>query len=124
MLVGYSATLRRAHQDGYNAEDSCLNARVAAQYEFAATQFTQNGEFIDHWSASKQYDIGSILHHTSENFADPLKFGNHRGDPGYYLLLKKDGDGKHIIVKPESFRQFDITDLDADAVRAMYPWNS
>jgi hypothetical protein len=39
-------------------------------------------------------------------------------------LLKKDGDGKHIIEEPEPFPEFDMTDLDAEAIRAMYPWNS
>jgi hypothetical protein len=121
MLVGYDDALKRASEKGHGADELCNSARCAAEFGFAATQFTTNGVLVDPSTSSKQYDVDSIMHYTSENFADPQKYGNHRGDPSYYPLVKKNSDKKLIIDEPHPFPDFDVTDLDAEGVKAMYP---
>jgi hypothetical protein len=61
------------------------------------------------------------MHYTSENFADPEKYKGHRGDPDYYPLVKKDGNGKKMIEEPEPFPDFDVTELDVEGMKSMYP---
>jgi len=120
MIVGYDAVLKRALADGLKEDDICLNARIATEYGFAANQFVQNGELVDHGTGSKDYDINSIMHYTSENFAEPLKFMLHHGDPEWYPLVSKAGGGEQVIMEPAPFPDFDITDTDAQAIKAMY----
>jgi hypothetical protein len=122
MIVGYDAVLKRALADGLKEDDIRLNARIATEYGFAVNQFVQNGELVDHGTGSKDYDINSIMHYTSKNFAGPLKYMLHRGDPDWYPLVSKAGGGKQIITEPAPFLDFDITDTDAQGIKAMYPW--
>jgi hypothetical protein len=118
MIVGYDAVLKRVLADGPEEEDICLNARIATKYGFAEFRFVQNGELVNHGTGSKDSDIDSIMHYTSENYAEPLKYMWHMGDPDWYLLVSKAGGGKQIIPEPP---HFDVTDLDAKAIKAMYP---
>jgi hypothetical protein len=121
MLMKYDEAFHRASEKGHGADELCNSARCAAELGFAATQFTTNSALVDPPTSSKQYDIESIMHYTSENFADPHKYGDHRGDPSYYPLVKKDGGNKLIIDEPHPFPDFDVTDLDAEGIKAMYP---
>lgn len=122
MLIGYDAALIRAIKDGHTPLELCNKAIVANKYGFAASQFTKDGDLIDGATASKDYDIRSIMHYTSRNFADPEKFKDHPNDPEYLPLTKKENGGpKEIIPEPEPFPDVDVTDLDAQAIKAMYP---
>jgi hypothetical protein len=119
MLVGYDDALKRASEKGHGADELCNSAQCAAEFGFAATQFTTNGALVDPSTGSKQYDVDSIMYYISENFADPQKYGNHWGDPWYNPLVKKDNDKKLVIDEPHPFLDFDVTYLDAEGVKAM-----
>jgi hypothetical protein len=121
MLINHDDALRRASEKGHSEDELCNSARCATEFSFAAYQYTKNGELVDPSTGSKEYDIDSIMHYTSENFADPEKYKDHRGDPDYYPLVKKDGSGKKMIEEPKPFPDFDVTDLDVEGVKAMYP---
>lgn len=122
MLINHDDALHRASGKGHSEDELCNSARCAAEFSFAAYQFTKNGELVDPSTGSKESDIDSIMPYISENFADPEKFKDHRGDGDYCPLVKQDGGGKKVIAEPEPFPDFGITDLDVKGVKAMYPW--
>jgi hypothetical protein len=74
--------LNRAAEKGHSKDELCNSARCAAEFSFTAYQFTKNGELVDPSTGSKDYDVESIMHYTSENFADREKFKDHRGRCG------------------------------------------
>jgi hypothetical protein len=120
-FVSYDDALKRASEKGYGADELCKSRRCAAELGFAATQFTIDGAILDPATGSKQSDIDSIMHYISGNFADPQKFGNHRGDPSYYLLVKMDSDHKLNFDVSHPYPDFYVTDINAEGLNAMYP---
>jgi hypothetical protein len=114
--------LNRAAEKGHSEDQLCNSARCAAEFSFTAYQFTKNGELVDPSTGSKDYDVESIMHYTSENFADRKKFKDHRGDADYYPLVKE-GGRKTIIKEPEPFRDFVVSDFDVQGIKAMNPWS-
>lgn len=122
MLDGYAKALYRALQDGFTEGDLCNTALIASKYDFAATQFVQNGDLIQGAQFSKEYDIHSIMHYTSQNFANVELMREHPNDPQYLPLTKREKDGpKEIIPEPEPFPDVDVTSLDVQAIKALYP---
>lgn len=125
MVKGYGEAKDKATKDGHSIKDLCEKADIANKYGFAAWQFTKNGVGIDGATHSKEYDIHSIMHYTSENSGDPDKFEKHRGNAEYYPLSAWDprtGNTKaRIIEEPEAFPYYKITDLDKEAIKLLYP---
>ena len=122
MLIGYPAALYRALQDGFTESDLCNVAIVANLHDFCSREFTQNGNLVDGASGSEDYDMDSIMHYTSMNFANPELYKNHPSDARFLPLERKDKDGSlHIIEEPKPFPDYDVTDLDAQGIKAMYP---
>ncbi|KAH7398654.1 hypothetical protein DE146DRAFT_755650 [Phaeosphaeria sp. MPI-PUGE-AT-0046c] len=121
MLFGYNDALLRAIKDGHLPLELCSKAKIANLYGFAASQFTKDGNLIEGATSSKEYDIHSIMHYTSINFADPAKVRKHPGDPEYLPLTKKENGGpKEIIPEPEPFPDVDVTELDVSAIKAIW----
>lgn len=122
MLDGYARALYLALQDGFSKGDLCNTAFIASKCGFAATQFVQNGDLVNGAQYSTEYDIHSIMHYTSRNFANPEFLKDHPDDPQYMPLTKREKDGpKEIIPEPKPFPDVDVTALDVQAIKAMYP---
>ncbi|KAH7072075.1 hypothetical protein BKA63DRAFT_492723 [Paraphoma chrysanthemicola] len=117
-LVGYDAALAAAQRDGYSQNDLCNTHAVAERYGFVATEYMSENE--PGTSMSAIYDTSSIMHYWSKVFANPDLIDHDPYNPDAYpLAILLDGS-KYLI--PEPMPQFAVSDLDAVALRKMYPW--
>jgi hypothetical protein len=73
-------------------------------------------------SINSTYDYSSIMHYYSRVFADGELIHDDLNNPDFYPLVVLWRGYKYIITSPVP--QFEISDLDADAIRRIYPWKS
>jgi hypothetical protein len=79
---------------------------------------------IDQATYSKDYDIKSIMHYSSFEYADPEKWKKDPTNPLLYPLAarkSKDSEELELLTTPEFFDDLVITDSDAQAIKLLYP---
>jgi hypothetical protein len=117
-LNGFAEAFTKSHQDDKTKDDLCKDQAVADKYGFPSTEYMVETEAGD--SMSSTYDHSTIMHYYSRVFADGELIHDDPNNPDFHALAVLCGGYKYIITS--QVPQFEISDLDADAIRRMYSW--
>jgi hypothetical protein len=72
---------------------------------------------------SKAYDLASIMHYDSQQGSRPECQKSKPKECPLALWVDKEKHKEQIIDEKSHYPDFKITDLDAEAIKILYPWN-
>jgi len=109
---------------GFTEEQLCHDYLVPRKVKpnCGAENYAKNAPLFHDSIITKNYDIDSIMHFSSEMFSNPKKYDRKDPDPKYAPLLRRVPDGSdylEIIPDPKTYP--DITYLDWRCITQLYP---
>jgi hypothetical protein len=119
-VIGYGQAIQRASQDGFTRDQLCGNLNVANHYGFAASQYIKWTN--ENLGVSTGFDYNSIMNYPSWVASNPDLISLDPGNTDYYPMAKLINRQKHFFQLPA--KDFTISELDAAAIKSMYPWTS